>query len=81
MVATAALALELLPNTTAPSKPLPTVTLLPITIALLELTVLLLPTMRIPLVAAVGMAFLLPNAPESLAAIGAAAVPLSLPTV
>ena len=80
-VSTALDTVDALPSTTAPSKPVPTVTLLPITITLDELTVLLLPTTRIPVVEAVGKALLLPNAPELVAATGAAAVPLLLPIV
>ena len=80
-VSTALDTVDLLPKTTAPSKPVPTVTLLPITITLDELTVLLLPITRMPVVEAVGKALLLPNAPDSVAATGAAAVPLLLPMV
>ena len=79
-MATAASAVELSPKTTAPSMPAPTVTLLPITMVLADCTLLLLPTMRLPSASAL-IRLLLPNAPALSAAIGAAEVPLLLPTV
>ena len=79
-VSTALDTVEALPNTTAPSKPLATLTLFPTTITLDELTVLLLPTTRMPSVLDDGNALLLPKAPELVAAIGADKVPLLLPT-
>ena len=72
----AALTVELLPKTTAPDNPLPTVMLLPITIALAELTVLPLPIIRV-LSEPVGNVLLLPKIPDSFAP----TVPLLLPIV
>ncbi len=62
-VGVAAVTVELLPSTTAPSSPVETVTLLPTTNALFELMVLLLPSEYDPLpVIVVGS----PIAPELL---------------
>ena len=70
VTATALLAVDLSPKTTAPFIPVPTVTELPITITFNDETEFELPTIRIPFVVLRGMLFLFPKTPDSFAAIG-----------